>query len=158
MKTKFTHLWQLLGQTITAAKVYLQGYKSYKVALSQAGTSAPVVVSEIENTLGWQVSFQYSGVGLYYAIIDKASQSCGFVFPFGEVGPFCSSTIVGDNQYAEVSMTPSYINTGADDYSFSATVVWWNVIELTNFENGVGVNGLMNDNYPTILEIKVYNK
>lgn len=41
-------------------------YKSYVALLTQSGTSAPVA-TVLENTLGFDVNWQYSGVGYYRA-------------------------------------------------------------------------------------------
>ena len=58
-------LWQLLNKSISEAKVYILGYRSYIAILDQSGTTAPVA-TVLENTLGSTFKWNYAGVGKYY--------------------------------------------------------------------------------------------
>ena len=60
-------LWQLLNRTISEAKVYILGYRSYTALLTQSGTDAPTAIV-LENTLG-NVTFTYQMPGQYQAVL-----------------------------------------------------------------------------------------
>jgi hypothetical protein len=60
-------LWQLLNRTISEAKVYILGYRSYTALLTQAGVDAPTAIV-LENTLG-NVTFTYQIPGQYQAVL-----------------------------------------------------------------------------------------
>lgn len=56
-------LWQLLNRTISEAKVYILGYRSYTALLTQTGTDAPVA-TVLENTIG-DIVWTRDSDGLY---------------------------------------------------------------------------------------------
>jgi hypothetical protein len=56
-------LWQLLNRTISEAKVYILGYRSYIALLTQVETDPPTAIV-LENTLG-EISYGYEGAGVY---------------------------------------------------------------------------------------------
>lgn len=155
MKNRFTHLWQLLGQTISAARVYLQGYKSYKVILSQTVTSAPVVLQELENSLGLEVTYSYAGVGEYTVSLSKAL--------------FTDKNYTIDGLLYSIYITPEIGFTGTDVYTCTAKFDTANSIKIltTQSQNTGGaldfplpkdaiLSNLLNSN--SIFEIRVYNK
>lgn len=141
----YTHLWQLLGKTIGEAKVWLQGYKTYKVVLDQAGTAAPVVIKELENSLGLKVEYQYNGIGTYSVIIDNLL--------------FQSPTLTFDGRFVEAFMSPGIFNTTTETYDSNASVAFFNVVAITtNKDFTTPSDGLLTNNYySAILEIRVYN-
>jgi hypothetical protein len=54
-------LWQLLNRTISEAKVYILGYRSYTALISQSSINPPVA-TVLENTIG-DIWFTYGGIG-----------------------------------------------------------------------------------------------
>lgn len=141
----YTHLWQLLGKTIGEAKVWLQGYKTYKVVLEQTGTAAPVVIKELENSLGLKVEYQHNGIGTYSAIIDNLL--------------FQSYTLTYDGRFVEVFMSPSIFNSTTETYDLNASILNSNVIGITANKDFINPSDgiLTNNYYLAILEIRVYN-
>lgn len=154
MKNRFTHLWQLLGQTISTAKVYLQGYKSYKVILKHDNVGdPPYVVQELENTLGLEVEYVYGSAGQYVAILSKAL--------------FEDSNFAINGTTYSIHLTPEIITNGTEVSLSSAYAIFFNVVAIGTYQgadNGgnlefpVGKNSILSDYVNSIFEIRVYNK
>jgi hypothetical protein len=63
-------LWQLLNKSLSEAKVYILGYRSYTALLSQTGTDAPVA-TVLENTIG-NIVWTRESVGKYRGTLTGA--------------------------------------------------------------------------------------
>jgi hypothetical protein len=156
MRNRFTHLWQLLGQTISVARVYLQGYKSYKVILSQTVTSAPVVLQELENSLGLEVTYSYAGIGEYTVSLSKAL--------------FTDKNYTVDGLLYSVHITPEIVYNGSTNvWTSTASFDTANSVKIHTTQSGdtggvldfplpkdTVLSNVLNSN--SIFEIRVYNK
>ena len=155
MKKGFTHLWQLLGQTISTAKVYLQGYKSYKVILQQTTAGAPVVLQELENSLGLEVVYSYVSTGVYGVTLSKDL--------------FADENYTLDGLLYSVHITPESNFNGTYVHSCNAYPVFIANILITTTQSGdtgglldfpVAKDSILSNliNKSSIFEIRVYNK
>jgi len=107
-------------------------YKVYTALLSQSGTSAPVA-TVLENTLGFDILWQYSTVGVYsvdYSIIFDSNKTACFISP--NVGLAIISATAG----------PGFVVLSTRDYN-------------GNPVNG-GTNNILYLN-KSLVEIRVYN-
>lgn len=63
-------LWQLLSKTISEAKVYILGYRSYTALLTQVDVDDPIA-KVLENTIG-DIVWTRSSIGEYYGTLTGA--------------------------------------------------------------------------------------
>ena len=125
-------LWQLLNKTISEAKVYILGYRSYTALLTQVGTDPPTAIV-LENNLG-AVTYNYEGIGEY--IITSSS-----LFTINKTVVFITSN--GNGNYESNVVVRQY----EDNTKFDILCY-----DLLN--NNTISNGILNK---TSIEIRVYN-
>lgn len=105
-------------------------YKSYVALLTQSGTSAPVA-TVLENTLGFDVTWQYAGVGYYRANNTGFTEKTAvFLCP-----PLSSDT--------SISQTVGAIRNSSSGGS----------VQIRSRVSGESANGVFFD---TAIEIRVY--
>lgn len=79
-------LWQILQKLIRLTGVIFNikpKYKVYTALLTQSGTDAPTAIV-LENTLGFDILWQYNNVGNYavdYSIIFDSNKTACFISP-----------------------------------------------------------------------------
>lgn len=140
---KLNYIWNYLSYTINEFKVKIQGYRSYKAALVQTGTNPPVA-TVLENTLGYEVEYEYSSQGQYTALLNGAL--------------FDSPTQTAAGKQVEVTITPATSdNTGL--YTFSAYPIFFFVVGIYAWDHDGAeyADDKLGNWCSTILEIKVYN-
>lgn len=86
---KLNYVWNYLGTTLKEFKVKLLGYRSYTALLTQTGTTAPTAVV-LENTLGQDIVWTYTGVGTY------TGTSVGTFTEQNKIGIITSQTDLSD--------------------------------------------------------------
>ena len=120
-------LWQLLNKTISEAKVYILGYRSYTALLNQTGIDAPVPTI-LDNTLG-NIVWTRNSVGEYTGTLTGAFGDGSKLFM-----PYVLIYTVSDRVAVAAYDSPDTVIVG-------------------RFDIGVPVDGL----YNTQIEIRVYN-
>jgi hypothetical protein len=121
-------LWQLLNRTISEAKVYILGYRSYTALLNQGGTGDPVPTI-LDNTLG-NIVWTRDGVGEYTGTLTGAFGDGSKLFM-----PYVLIYTVSDRVAVAAYDSPD-------------TVI------LSRFDSGLPVDGFLIN---TQIEIRVYN-
>jgi len=143
---KFKFVWQYLSTTLPVFKKALgvTDYRVYRAFITQIGSDDPVAIV-IENTLGMDVTFEYSDTGVFYAYT-------------GEV-LFDDSTTTISGKPVTVTMTPSSVEFGIGNIAtLSSYPIYSYVIQMTSAMNGVRADGIIGaDGLGCVLEIKVYN-
>ena len=143
----FKYVWNYLSWKLDDFKAYLLGYRCYRASLLQTGGDPPEAMV-LENTLGITVTYDYVGVGVYIATIDKTL----FFTPIQTV----------DGKMVDVFITPSNIVPpfNSDPIYFSTSAVWFNIIEITTYDTNVAgfVDDLLGNTNSTTFEIRVYDK
>lgn len=120
-------LWQLLNRTISEAKVYILGYRSYTALLNQTGIDAPVA-TVLDNTLG-NIVWTRDGVGEYTGTLTGAFGDGSKLFM-----PYVLIYTVTDRIVVAAYDSPDTVIVG-------------------RFDSGLPVDGLKN----RPIEIRVYN-
>lgn len=120
--------------TIFVATVDVTGaYTPDVELLYNAGTP---IVNVLENTLGLDAVYDYAGVGAY-------------------VLSFSDSLFTSPEQY--VVIEGGATSDGTDTFVAQALPVFFNVIFIDTFINGVSSDGVLGANAPTIINIRIYN-
>lgn len=138
-------LWQLLNRTISEAKVYILGYRSYTALLNQSGISDPVA-TVLDNTLG-NIVWTRVGVGRYIGTLTGAFVSNKVVCPqfpalaFEGKGTFTAISLNGNPQLGWINM-----------YSQST-----NEVEIDTYDmiGGAEWSSILGSSF--LVEIRVYN-
>jgi len=141
--SKLKFVWQYLNSSLVKLKVAIQGYRSYKVALTQTGTDAPVA-TVLENTLGVEAEYGYDGAGDYFVIFNS--------------NLFDTATSNQYGNYVESTITPGIITYGGDRIELSTYPVFFFVLRITSDVAGTASDDVLGSNFPTVLEVRVYNK
>ena len=124
---EFRKIWRALDCKASCKSA--TPYKVYTALLTQNGNNPPVA-TELQNTLGVTVTYQYTITGYYLAIFSDTV----FYSPNEYV------VITGDNEITAITAVPVFFNALAiNSYSFGPS------------DNVIGANS------PCILEIRKYN-
>lgn len=127
---KLNYVWNYLSSTLDNFKAKLLGYRNYTALLTQTGTSAPVA-TVLQNNLGQDIVWTYTGVGTYTGTA---------------VGAFVAQSKVAVIT-SQTDLTDTGVTTG-----FRATDD--TIIVATFNYAGAGLNGVLAD---SLVEIRVYN-
>jgi hypothetical protein len=143
---KFKFVWQYLSTTLPVFKKALgiTDYRVYRAFITQLGSDDPVAIV-IENTLGMDVTFEYSDTGVFYAYTSEVL--------------FDGPTTILNGKPVTVTMTPSSVEFGIGNIvTLSSYPIYSYVIQMTSTMNGVRTNNIIGgDGLGCMLEIKVYN-
>jgi len=125
-----------LGVTIPAP------YKVYTALLTQSGTNAPVTTI-LENTTDFSLTWSYSDVGIYRAIVG------------GEINPLKTTiSLLPENRALNLSHV-SYYNIGIENSNLQVTInTGYKSVELIGGSIvSTPANGIL---FRNVIEIKVY--
>lgn len=128
ISSEFRKIWRALECKASCSAG--RPYKVYTALLTQNNTDAPTA-TVLENTLGVNVTYEYSATGQYLAIFDK-------------------TVFYSPNEY--VVITGSF-----DGIAIGAVPVFFNALSIVSFLAGSGSDGIIGANEPCILEIRRYN-
>jgi hypothetical protein len=115
----------------------LDNFTSYTVSLKQFGVGAdPTVEVLFSNGLQVTATYSYVNPGEYLVTFDKS------IFN----SPSDYATILGGT-----------FTNGANTFLVQVVPIFFNVISITSFKNGVPSDDVLGSSIPTILDIRKYN-
>lgn len=140
---KMQFVWQYLGKSLAEFKVWLLGYRVYRVRLTQSSTSAPTA-EVLENTLGVKATYSYDGIGLYSINFDKEL----FTVPGG-------ADLVLGNNHMIISAGSIFTAQVAPASKYKLAIETFKGITLDDDVLGSVQDSNLNI-IPNVLEIRVY--
>jgi hypothetical protein len=115
----------------------LDNFTSYTASLRQFGIGAePTVEVLFNNGLQVTATYNYVNPGEYVVIFDKP---------------------IFNSQYDYATILGNTFTTGSDTFLIQVTPIFFNVISISSYKNGVLSDDVLGSNIPTILDIRKYN-
>ena len=115
----------------------LDNFTSYTASLRQFGIGAePTVEVLFSNSLQVTATYNYVNPGEYVVIFDKP---------------------IFNSQYDYATILGNTFTAGSDTFLIQVTPIFFNVISISAYKNGVLSDDVLGSNIPTILDIRKYN-
>jgi hypothetical protein len=115
----------------------LDNFTSYTASLRQFGIGAePTVEVLFSNSLQVTATYNYVNPGEYVVVFDKP---------------------IFNSQYDYATILGNTFTAASDTFLVQVTPIFFNVISISAYKNGVLSDDVLGSNIPTILDIRKYN-